>query len=380
MKHRAIILALAGASAALPAGAHAAEDICSRMLIQAINQFCQLLPNGLNLCQPVALVGPGAECKDPGQRTLVPVPLGQATLQPMTPWPAQTARPLAPWAAPYAQSALPTSTPPPPLTAPSAAAAPIREPVVAPVAPETILVAAPQAAGDATPTTPEIPPVAAIATPAVPASPIAPEPPLAPTPLAVPLIASVATPEPPVVAPVVAAPVVATVTTAAAIPESVAPPPAATAIVSTAVASPVTTVTPVAAPAPVTPVTTTAPSVAATDESSVDALAHFDFDSANLTEVGRAALDTWLREAPKDKSIRVSGHADRLGPEPYNLKLSLRRAEAVKQYLVSKGMSPRRIQLEAKGESDPVKRCKGEATPATKDCLAPNRRVLINPE
>ncbi|MDO9225983.1 MAG: OmpA family protein [Rhodocyclaceae bacterium] len=370
MKHRAIILALASASAALPAGAHAAEDICSRMLIQAINQFCQLLPNGLNLCQPVALVGPGAECKNPERQTLVPVPLGQPTLQPMTPWPAQSAQPLAPWAAPYAKSALPAFTPPA-----VAAAAPIQEPVVAPVAPTPILAAAPQPAGDTAPATPETPPVAAIAPPALPESPIAPDAPLAPTPPAAPVIASVVVPEPPVVTPVVVA-----VTTAAAIPETVAPAAPTTAIVATPVEPPVTTATPATAPAPVTQVATTAPSVATTDDSLVDALAHFDFDSANLTDVGRAALDAWLSEAPKGKSIRVSGHADRLGPEPYNLKLSLRRAEAVKQYLVSKGMNPRRIQLEAKGESDPVKRCKGEATPATKDCLAPNRRVLINPE
>ena len=116
------------------------------------------------------------------------------------------------------------------------------------------------------------------------------------------------------------------------------------------------------------------------DAAKADALAHFDFDSANLTEAGRAALDAWLATTPGGKTIRVSGHADRLGPEPYNLKLSLRRAEAVKQYLVGKGMDPRRVELEARGESDPVKRCKGEATPATKACLAPNRRVVIDPE
>lgn len=112
----------------------------------------------------------------------------------------------------------------------------------------------------------------------------------------------------------------------------------------------------------------------------MDALAHFDFDSATLTAVGRAVLDAWLTEAPKGKSIRVSGYADRLGPEPYNLKLSLRRADAVKQYLAGKGYDPRRIQLEAKGEAEPVKRCKGDATPITKACLAPNRRVRIDPE
>jgi OOP family OmpA-OmpF porin len=135
---------------------------------------------------------------------------------------------------------------------------------------------------------------------------------------------------------------------------------------------------PVADTAPVVTPTTAAVMPAEADKA-VDALAHFDFDSATLTDAGRAVLDAWLAEAPKGKTIRVSGHADRLGPEPYNLKLSLRRAEAVKQYLIGKGMNPRRIELEALGESDPVKRCKGDPTPATKACLAPNRRVVIDP-
>jgi OOP family OmpA-OmpF porin len=113
---------------------------------------------------------------------------------------------------------------------------------------------------------------------------------------------------------------------------------------------------------------------------SVDALAHFDFDSAELTAAGRAVLDAWLAEAPKNTPVRISGYADRLGPEPYNLTLSLRRAEAVKQYLAGKGIELRRIQTQAKGEAEPVKQCKGGATPTTKACLAPNRRVHIDPE
>jgi len=132
---------------------------------------------------------------------------------------------------------------------------------------------------------------------------------------------------------------------------------------------------PTAAAAPAQPAATRS----ATEEAA-DALAHFDFDSATLTVAGRGLLDAWVAQAPKDKPVRVSGHADRLGPEPYNLNLSLRRAEAVKQYLSEKGISPRRIQLEAKGEAEPVKRCKGGATAATKNCLAPNRRVEIDPE
>jgi outer membrane protein OmpA-like peptidoglycan-associated protein len=127
--------------------------------------------------------------------------------------------------------------------------------------------------------------------------------------------------------------------------------------------------------------TSAAPAAAAITPAAVDidALTHFDFDSAELTIAGRAALDGWVAAAPAEKTVKVVGHADRLGPEPYNLKLSLRRAQAVKQYLVGKGVNPRRIEIEAKGESEPVKRCKGGDTPATKACLAPNRRVKIAP-
>jgi OOP family OmpA-OmpF porin len=80
---------------------------------------------------------------------------------------------------------------------------------------------------------------------------------------------------------------------------------------------------------------------------------------------------------PRDAAIRVTGHADRLGPEPYNDKLSLLRAEAVKKYLTEKGKPVNRIQILAKGEGMPVISCAGDANPETKSCLAPNRRAEI---
>lgn len=108
-----------------------------------------------------------------------------------------------------------------------------------------------------------------------------------------------------------------------------------------------------------------------------DALAHFDFDSSKLTNRGRARIDAWLAQYPTEFLVLVTGHTDRLGPRNYNLKLSKRRAEAVRQYLLKKGVAPKMIKVRAKGESEPVKFCKGGATPATKACLAPNRRVVI---
>lgn len=363
MKLRAIALAIVGV-ATLPANsAHAADDFCSRLIVQAVNQFCQLLPNGLSLCQPVALVGPGQECATPGQPALVP--MGAPTL-----------RPLAPWAAPYANIALPKLP---------AAGLPARAPIQAtPASPTTV--AAPEAApaivtppappadeeairlAQQRPVSPSAPLVA------TPTQPVAPIPPTVPNAPPRPLPSEVIAATPPVVPTRVEVPesgsaaAVATTATADTV----------TALIRASAATPPPAASAPATPSPVQPV----PTPVAVDDgaASVDALAHFDFDSANLTAVGRAELDAWLAEAPKNKPLRVSGHADRLGPEPYNLKLSLRRAQTVKQYLIDRGVNPRRIQLEAKGESEPIKRCKGEATPNTKNCLAPNRRVEILPE
>ncbi|MBK6743043.1 MAG: OmpA family protein [Hydrogenophilales bacterium] len=110
-----------------------------------------------------------------------------------------------------------------------------------------------------------------------------------------------------------------------------------------------------------------------------DALTHFEFDKAKLTEAGRAALDSWLAGIPQGLKVRVTGHADRLGPSRYNLALSRRRAESVVRHLSGKSMRPNDIKIVAKGESQPVVSCKGRPTPETKACLAANRRVEIKP-
>ena len=65
------------------------------------------------------------------------------------------------------------------------------------------------------------------------------------------------------------------------------------------------------------------------------------------------------------------GHTDSIGSDAYNQKLSVRRAESVKAYLVSKGVEPNRIYTEGKGEKQPV------ASNKTKDGRAKNRRVEI---
>jgi OOP family OmpA-OmpF porin len=108
-----------------------------------------------------------------------------------------------------------------------------------------------------------------------------------------------------------------------------------------------------------------------------DAMTHFEFDNAELTETGRMTLDAWLKQLPPGLRVRITGHADRFGSNRYNMSLSRRRAESVKHYLADKGMRAEDMVVFAKGETQPLVHCKGGATPKTKACLAPNRRVEI---
>ncbi len=139
-----------------------------------------------------------------------------------------------------------------------------------------------------------------------------------------------------------------------------------------------------AAPAPVASPTPATPSLVEKPKSPAhfvlqDGLAHFDFDRSDLSDQGKAELDAWLQHPlPKGTSLQVTGHADRLGPATYNLKLSGKRAQTVKKYLQGKGVNGKSIQVVAKGESEPVKQCHGRRGKGVVDCLAPNRRVEID--
>ena len=105
---------------------------------------------------------------------------------------------------------------------------------------------------------------------------------------------------------------------------------------------------------------------------------NFDFDRYVIRPDSRSKLDDLvgkLRSVNLEVVIAV-GHADRLGSDAYNMKLSVRRADSVKAYLVSKGIAASRIYTEGKGERQPVKDCKGSGkTKALIACLEPNRRV-----
>jgi len=123
-------------------------------------------------------------------------------------------------------------------------------------------------------------------------------------------------------------------------------------------------VTPVSPPPPVTPVATRVVFNADT---------FFDFDKATLKPEGRQLLDqvvTQVNTLTLETIIAV-GHTDWTGTDAYNQKLSERRAESVKTYLVDKGIDANRIYTEGKGKTSPV------APNTTREGRAQNRRVEI---
>ena len=121
------------------------------------------------------------------------------------------------------------------------------------------------------------------------------------------------------------------------------------------------------APAPAAP----APTVATKVTFAADAF--FDFNKSVVKPEGKAKLDDLVGKI-KDISLEVIiavGHTDSVGGDAYNQKLSVKRSEAVKAYLVSKGIEKNRVYTEGKGEKQPV------ADNKTAEGRAKNRRVEI---
>ena len=118
------------------------------------------------------------------------------------------------------------------------------------------------------------------------------------------------------------------------------------------------------------------------DKITLNADALFDFNKSTLRAEGKAALDelyTKVKRIQLEVLIAV-GHADRFGDDAYNQKLSEKRAESVKAYLVSKGIDKNRIYTEGKGEKNPVTKpdqCKGAKSAKVIACLQPDRRVDV---
>jgi OOP family OmpA-OmpF porin len=138
----------------------------------------------------------------------------------------------------------------------------------------------------------------------------------------------------------------------------------------------------VASPAPaaapqeeprIVPVTPAAEPTPVSEKVSFAAEALFDFDKAIVKPDGKAALDDLMAklQGMNTEVMIAVGHTDSIGSDAYNSKLSLRRADAVKAYLVSKGLDPARLYTEGKGEAQPM------TDNATAEGRARNRRVTI---
>jgi OOP family OmpA-OmpF porin len=131
---------------------------------------------------------------------------------------------------------------------------------------------------------------------------------------------------------------------------------------------------PVAKPAPEAPKKPAIVNIASTEL--------FEFNKSTLTADARGLLDREVVARLKDlgtiRYINVNGHADRLGTQQYNQKLSEKRADAVRAYLVSKGVDAKSVETFGFGKTLPVKSCPDQKQ--RKDlieCLAPNRRVVV---
>jgi len=108
----------------------------------------------------------------------------------------------------------------------------------------------------------------------------------------------------------------------------------------------------------------------------------FEFNKATLTPEARTKLDSEvigkLKGLTSIKYIIVNGHADRLGSPQYNQALSEKRAEAVRAYLVSRGVDASGIETLGFGKTLPVKSCPDQKDRKSLiECLAPNRRVVV---
>ena len=125
---------------------------------------------------------------------------------------------------------------------------------------------------------------------------------------------------------------------------------------------------PAAAPVPPPP-----PAPVAAQKVTYAADAFFDFDKSVLKPEGRAKLDDLVGKIQgiNLEVIIAVGHTDSIGSDAYNQRLSVRRAEAVKAYLVSKGIERNRIYTEGKGKKQPI------ASNATAEGRAKNRRVEV---
>ena len=157
-------------------------------------------------------------------------------------------------------------------------------------------------------------------------------------------------------------------------PTAVSPPPPPPPVAKPAPPAPKPEPAPVAKPAPKKPAVLT-----------VTSTELFEFDKSTLSPEARSKLENEVVAKARDfgsvSHVQIDGHADRIGSQQYNQRLSERRAETVRAYLVSRGFDASRMDTIGFGKTNSVKSCPGEVTPKTRkaliDCLAPNRRVVV---
>lgn len=117
----------------------------------------------------------------------------------------------------------------------------------------------------------------------------------------------------------------------------------------------------------------------------------FQFNKAVLTTAGKSRIDDFINTAQVAggtfESITIIGHTDPLGSEKYNQKLSLARANAVREYITGRGVLAEKIRVEGRGESElkiTAAECKSKGQAKNKaaliKCYEPNRRVEVDVE
>ena len=109
----------------------------------------------------------------------------------------------------------------------------------------------------------------------------------------------------------------------------------------------------------------------------------FAFTKSELTQAARARLDRDVVEklvsCARIEAVVIEGHTDRLGSHRYNQKLSERRAESVKAYLVSKGTDRNKVETLGMGKTVPAKFCPNiDKRSELIACLGPNRRAIVS--